>query len=97
MLTSGILQLIYSKIVKKLNRKYTKNKFNHKPNDEKELKRIKDSGGLVYSGRIAGVLAVSRTIRDQQVKEAGLNCTPSVSRVPLTKEAMYVVLASDEL
>lgn len=61
------------------------------------MKRIKESGGVVFSGRIAGVLAVSRAIGDQQVKGLGLTCMPSVSKEPITEDHKWVVLASDGL
>ena len=40
----------------------------HKPDNELELKRIKDAGGNVYDGRVNGNLNLSRALGDLQYK-----------------------------
>jgi len=40
----------------------------HKPNSEKELKRITDAGGFVFGNRVMGELAVSRAFGDKDFK-----------------------------
>ena len=44
----------------------------HKPDNEGELKRIKEGGGFVEDGRVQGIIAVSRAIGDWEYKNPGL-------------------------
>lgn len=44
----------------------------HKPDNEGEMKRIKEGGGFVEDGRVQGVIAVSRAIGDWEYKNPGL-------------------------
>lgn len=43
--------------------------FDHKPDDEAEEKRIRETGGYVAGGRVEGDLAVSRGLGDYRFKE----------------------------
>ena len=43
--------------------------YDHKPNDEVELNRIKSAGEKVRRGRIRGLLAVSRAFGDFKYKD----------------------------
>jgi serine/threonine protein phosphatase PrpC len=43
--------------------------YDHKPDDDDELKRIKAAGGYVSGGRVDGDLAVSRGLGDYRFKE----------------------------
>lgn len=42
--------------------------YDHKPNDEKELTRIKNAGGDVIEGRVNGNLNLSRALGDFEYK-----------------------------
>jgi serine/threonine protein phosphatase PrpC len=42
--------------------------FDHKPDNEKELARIKKAGGEVFEGRVNGNLNLSRAIGDLEYK-----------------------------
>lgn len=44
----------------------------HKPENDTEMKRIKEGGGFVEDGRVQGVIAVSRAIGDWEYKNPGL-------------------------
>jgi protein phosphatase 1G len=44
----------------------------HKPDNEGELKRIKEGGGFVEEGRVQGIIAVSRAIGDWEYKNPAL-------------------------
>ena len=44
----------------------------HKPENDSEMKRIKEGGGFVEDGRVQGVIAVSRAIGDWEYKNPGL-------------------------
>lgn len=43
--------------------------YDHKPDNEGELKRVKAGGGFVEDGRVQGVIAVSRAIGDWEYKD----------------------------
>src|SRR6202035_5165989 len=43
--------------------------YDHKGSDKQEAKRITDAGGFVMSGRVNGVLAVTRSLGDSSMKE----------------------------
>lgn len=43
----------------------------HKPDDEKEVKRIEKAGSFVFRKRVGGVLAVSRAFGDRSLKKIG--------------------------
>lgn len=49
--------------------------YDHKPDNEGELKRIKEGGGFVEEGRVQGIIAVSRAIGDWEYKNPGLQAT----------------------
>lgn len=46
--------------------------YDHKPENEGELARVKAAGGFVEDGRVQGVIAVSRAIGDWEYKNPGL-------------------------
>lgn len=46
--------------------------YDHKPDNDGELKRVKAGGGFVEDGRVQGVIAVSRAIGDWEYKEPSL-------------------------
>jgi serine/threonine protein phosphatase PrpC len=46
--------------------------YDHKPDNEGELARIKAGGGFVDDGRVQGIIAVSRAIGDWEYKNPGL-------------------------
>ena len=44
----------------------------HKPENDGEMKRIKEGGGFVEDGRVQGIIAVSRAIGDWEYKNPSL-------------------------
>lgn len=82
----------------------------HKPTDDDEIRRIKNSGGFVFKGRVGGMLAVSRAFGDFGLKRsreipdgyAGksgwVSPVPVVTHTLLEPERQYcLVLACDGL
>jgi len=83
----------------------------HKPNNFKEIYRIKDAGYFVENGRVNGNLAVSRAFGDFEYKmdpktsklisdpsDRAVSCTPDIKRVQFKKKDKkykFMVLASD--
>jgi len=70
--------------------------MDHRPTDAAEARRIREEGGFVTMGRVAGELAVSRALGDLLLKNSGLSCKPSV-RAHDAKRDLALVLASDGL
>lgn len=71
----------------------------HKPNQERERKRIESEGGVViWAGtwRVGGVLAVSRAFGDRPLKRYVIAC-PDVRHDNLDSGEESIILASDGL
>ncbi|XP_066583508.1 protein phosphatase 1L [Prorops nasuta] len=76
--------------------------FDHKPQQERERKRINKAGGLVtFNGvwRVAGILATSRALGDYPLKDKKLVIAdPDILTFDLSDHnPMFLVLASDGL
>ncbi|CAL4064326.1 unnamed protein product, partial [Meganyctiphanes norvegica] len=77
--------------------------FDHKPNQLKERRRIKEAGGFItFTGvwRVAGILATSRALGDYPLKEPRklVTAEPDVLTFSLKDhKAHFVILATDGL
>ena len=67
----------------------------HKCNDINEVKRIKDSGGVVFRERVFGTLMLTRSFGDKEMKKYGVLSTPDIFIKNVEKEDLFVVIASD--
>ncbi|KAH0589472.1 hypothetical protein H2248_005219 [Termitomyces sp. 'cryptogamus'] len=70
--------------------------YDHKGSDKQEAKRITDAGGFVMSGRVNGVLAVTRSLGDSSMKEFVVG-SPYTTETELCEEDEFLVLACDGL
>ncbi|KAF9237541.1 protein serine threonine phosphatase 2C [Melanogaster broomeanus] len=70
--------------------------YDHKGSDKQEAKRITDAGGFVMSGRVNGVLAVTRSLGDSSMKEFVVG-SPYTTETQLCDDDEFVVLACDGL
>lgn len=70
--------------------------YDHKGSDKQEAKRITDAGGFVMSGRVNGVLAVTRSLGDSSMKEFVVGA-PYTTETELCEEDEFVILACDGL
>ena len=68
--------------------------YDHKGSDRREAKRITDAGGFVMSGRVNGVLAVTRSLGDSAMKEFVVG-SPYTTETELSDEDEFVILACD--
>ena len=68
--------------------------YDHKGSDKQEAKRIMDAGGFVMSGRVNGVLAVTRSLGDSSMKEFVVG-SPYTTETELYDEDEFVILACD--
>ncbi|KAF9531623.1 phosphatase 2C-like domain-containing protein [Crepidotus variabilis] len=70
--------------------------YDHKGTDKQEAKRITDAGGFVMSGRVNGVLAVTRSLGDSSMKEFVVGA-PYTTETELCSEDEFLILACDGL
>ncbi|KAL4074070.1 phosphatase 2C-like domain-containing protein [Scleroderma citrinum] len=68
--------------------------YDHKGSDKQEAKRITDAGGFVMSGRVNGVLAVTRSLGDSSMKEFVVG-SPYTTETQLCEEDEFLILACD--
>lgn len=68
--------------------------YDHKGSDKQEAKRIMDAGGFVMSGRVNGVLAVTRSLGDSSMKEFVVG-SPYTTETELSDEDEFIILACD--
>lgn len=68
--------------------------YDHKGSDKQEAKRIVDAGGFVMSGRVNGVLAVTRSLGDSSMKEFVVGA-PYTTETELSEEDEFLILACD--
>ena len=67
----------------------------HKCEDQSEVKRIKDNGGIVFQGRIFGKLILTRTLGDKEMKKYGVLSLPDFYVKKIDKDDLFVVIGSD--
>lgn len=68
--------------------------YDHKGTDKQEAKRIMDAGGFVMSGRVNGVLAVTRSLGDSSMKEFVVGA-PYTTETDLSDDDEFIILACD--
>lgn len=68
----------------------------HNTSNPQEVERIQQAGGMVYSGRVNGVIAVTRSLGDHHMKQ-WLVSEPFVKEVEAIASNKYVILACDGL
>jgi protein phosphatase PTC1 len=65
-----------------------------KTSDPDEIKRIQDAGGFVANGRVNGLLAVTRSLGNVQMKQYIIS-TPHTAETRLTEEDKFFIIACD--
>lgn len=70
--------------------------YDHKGSDKQEAKRITDAGGFVMSGRVNGVLAVTRSLGDSSMKEFVVG-SPYTTETELCDADEFLIIACDGL
>ena len=68
--------------------------YDHKGSDKQEAKRVTDAGGFMMSGRVNGVLAVTRSLGDSSMKEFVVG-SPYTTETELCDEDEFMILACD--
>ncbi|KAI5889693.1 protein phosphatase 2C [Schizophyllum commune H4-8] len=70
--------------------------YDHKGSDRMEAQRIMDAGGFVMSGRVNGVLAVTRSLGDSSMKDFVVGA-PYTTETELSEEDQFLIMACDGL
>lgn len=68
--------------------------YDHKGSDAQEAKRITDAGGFVMNNRVNGVLAVTRSLGDSNMKEFVVG-SPYTTETVLGSEDSFLIIACD--
>ena len=75
----------------------------HRTDDPEEVKRIEESGGFIFKGRVLGVLAVTRSLGDHCMKEYVI-ASPYTSKKTITitpdannNKASFIIVGCDGL
>lgn len=74
---------------------YKRLSYDHRADDPEENKRIVKDGGIVFGGRVYGSLMLGRAFGDCQLKTHGVICQPHITRINITDNDKFVVLATD--
>ena len=69
--------------------------YDHRATDKAEYERIVNSGGVVFAGRVAGQLMLSRALGDWEIKSYGVSSVPFITKTELSNEDEFVVMATD--
>ena len=67
----------------------------HKCCDANEVKRIRDTGGVVFRERVFGTLMLTRTFGDKEMKKYGVLSTPDIFCHNIEEDDLFVIIASD--
>lgn len=68
--------------------------YDHKGSDKQEAKRIMDAGGFVMSGRVNGVLAVTRSLGDSSMKDFVVG-SPYTTETELADDDEFLIISCD--
>jgi len=68
--------------------------YDHKANDEAEVKRCEALGGTFLWGRLQGQTMITRALGDHDIKKFCI-CEPYYARTPLTAKHQFLILACD--
>ena len=63
--------------------------------NNEEVKRVEKANGKVFRQRVFGVLQLTRSIGDLDLKDYGVICTPFISKMNIKKDSQFCVIASD--
>jgi serine/threonine protein phosphatase PrpC len=69
--------------------------YDHKCSDPQENERIKRSRGIIFGGRVYGMLAITRSFGDYNLKEYGVYSNPYITTHSIKDNYKYIILVSD--
>ena len=74
---------------------YKRLSYDHRATDPEEFKRIYQGGGIVFGGRVYGTLMLSRAFGDWELKTYGVSSEPHVTKINISENDKYVIIATD--
>ena len=74
---------------------YKRLSYDHRATDPEEFKRIVQEGGIVFGGRVYGTLMLSRAFGDWELKTYGVSSEPHVTKINISENDKYVIIATD--
>ena len=74
---------------------YLRLSYDDRASDEEEKKRIISEGGMVLSGRVFGILMLSRAFGDWELKDYGVSNEAHVYKMEISDDCKNLVIASD--
>ena len=83
-------------VFSKQNNKAVPLSYDHKPDDEDELRRIRAAGGHVAGGRVEGDLAVSRGLGDYRFKVAATVLQGNTTPLTETDDSIIIMKPDDQ-
>ena len=70
--------------------------YEHRCSDTMEEKRIKKSNGSIINGRVGGVISVTRSFGDFEMREFGVISEPNINKVNVNfNEKYFLIMATD--
>ena len=69
--------------------------YDDRVDDPNERARIIKQGGVILNNRILGTLMLSRSFGDWGIKDYGVIVEPHITKIELTDEDLFVIIASD--
>lgn len=74
---------------------FEKLSIDDKVTNPSEIERIKKKGGVIEDDRVGGIIAVTRSIGDFDLKNKGLICEPHITKILIEHTHKFLVIASD--
>ncbi len=69
--------------------------YDDRVDDPKEQERVKRQKGVIYNGRICGLLMLSRCFGDWAIKEYGITVEPHIYEQELNDDNLFLIMATD--
>jgi len=69
--------------------------YDDRVDDPKETERIMSTGGVIVNGRVYGTLMLSRSFGDWAIKSYGVIVDPHVTKIELSDDDLFLIIASD--
>ena len=71
--------------------------YDDRATDKNESERIKNSGGVIFGGRVFGNLMLTRAFGDYEFKKSGVICNPHIVKYDINYDDKFIIIASDGL
>ena len=69
----------------------------HNCQNQNEVLRVKENGGIVFNNRVYGTLMLTRSFGDKEMKKYGVISSPDTFCHKITENDKFIIIASDGL